>query len=286
MKFAYRCIFASFLLTGACTEPNPAYQVSGTGPDGGGGLHDQSYWPDGPGPGPDLSQPPDGTGLVCKPNTFAGCSSPYHMLMCNPAGTGTITVPCTPHLCNQQAKRCNQCDPSRPPICVGDAVHACSKDGLLVVSNCPDGCDEGKCEKPCTKKTFFKDGDGDGFGDPKQKVEACDQPNGSVENDKDCNDADKNAHPGQSGWFYWPMKGYGSSDPLAFDFNCDKVHTKRRPVAHSSCYYKNGSCEGSGWNNNYVPDCAKWGWWVECTKASSGRTPCIKALSQKVQSCH
>lgn len=154
-----------------------------------------------------------------------------------------------------------------------------------MVSNCPDGCDDGKCQKPCTKKTFYKDGDGDGFGDAQQKVEACDKPGGYVENDQDCNDADHNAYPGQSSWFYFPMKGYSATDPLAFDYDCDQVHTKKRTDVYTSCYYKNGVCEGSGWTNNSVPDCAKWGWWAECTKISSGRTACNNSYSQKIQSC-
>jgi hypothetical protein len=286
MKFAYHLVIASFFVVGACTEPNPAYQPTGPGLDSSGNTWDgQTSWPDGSGPLLDHGQPLDGSGLVCTPNAFAGCSSPYHMLTCNPAGTGTITVPCAPHLCNQKAKRCNQCDPNRPPTCVGSAVHSCSNDGLLKVSSCPDGCDEGKCQKPCVKKTFYKDGDGDGFGDHQQKVEACDKPNGYVENDHDCNDADGNAHPGQSSWFYYPMKGYGAGDPLAFDYDCDNVHTKKRPQKHTGCFYKNGNCEGSGWNNNSVPDCAKWGWWTDCKKSSSGRTPCYKSPSQKIQSC-
>lgn len=112
MKLAYHLVIAVFFIFGACTEPNPAYQGPGPGLDGSSGLGDgQTSRPDGSGPIPDQGQPLDLTGLVCAPNTFAGCSSPYHMLMCNPAGTGTITVPCAPYLCNQKAGRCNQCDP-------------------------------------------------------------------------------------------------------------------------------------------------------------------------------
>lgn len=48
----------------------------------------------------------------------------------------------------------------------------------------------------CSKVRFYKDDDGDGFGDPDSFVEDCAQPAGYVNNDSDCNDDDDTIKPG------------------------------------------------------------------------------------------
>ncbi|GAM10010.1 dyslexia-associated protein [Geobacter sp. OR-1] len=44
--------------------------------------------------------------------------------------------------------------------------------------------------------TFYRDADGDGFGNPGQSVQDCSAPAGYVTNNQDCNDADAAIHPG------------------------------------------------------------------------------------------
>ncbi|MFH1469319.1 MAG: MopE-related protein [Pseudomonadota bacterium] len=44
--------------------------------------------------------------------------------------------------------------------------------------------------------TWHHDGDGDGFGDPRDTLEETDQPYGYVSNGTDCDDADPEVHPG------------------------------------------------------------------------------------------
>lgn len=281
MRLAYTIAIAGLFSITACTEPNPAFGGPGSVLDSG------SPGQDGRLPDDDLWYPPPLTdsGQICSPGSFTGCASDTHLLKCNPAGTGTITITCAPFLCNAAAGRCNQCDPKRPPTCVNNSVQSCSSDGLLVLTSCPDGCDEGKCTKPCTKQTYWLDADGDGFGDPQQQTLACEQPPGHVTNDKDCYDQDKAAKPGQQGWFTAPMQGYSVGDSGAFDFDCSGTTEQYRTDQHSGCAFKNNQCEGTGWSNS-VPECSKWGWWVECKKTSMGRVPCVPGYSQKVQSCH
>jgi chitinase len=47
----------------------------------------------------------------------------------------------------------------------------------------------------CDVKTYFKDTDGDGFGDLTRPLQACDAPAGYVSDNRDTNDSDAKVHP-------------------------------------------------------------------------------------------
>jgi|GEM_PF-3200486 len=59
-----------------------------------------------------------------------------------------------------------------------------------VDNNCDGQTDEGLLI------TYYKDADGDGFGDPNQSVQACSAPDGYVSNPDDCNDNNETIFPG------------------------------------------------------------------------------------------
>ena len=44
--------------------------------------------------------------------------------------------------------------------------------------------------------SYYIDGDQDGYGDPDMTIQDCSPPAGYVDNDEDCNDSDKEIHPG------------------------------------------------------------------------------------------
>ncbi len=62
-----------------------------------------------------------------------------------------------------------------------------------------DGIDNncnGKIDEGFTKVTYYRDADGDGYGDPLVFVKACSMPAGYVTTKRDCNDANAAIHPG------------------------------------------------------------------------------------------
>ena len=56
--------------------------------------------------------------------------------------------------------------------------------------DCDDDIDEGLPTDP-----YYQDADGDSFGNPDAKVDSCEKPDGYVEDNTDCNDAERTANP-------------------------------------------------------------------------------------------
>jgi len=77
---------------------------------------------------------------------------------------------------------CDDADANVSP----DAVETCNG----IDDDCDGDVDEGLLV------TFYADSDGDEYGDADDAQEACEQPNGYVEDDSDCDDTDGMAHPG------------------------------------------------------------------------------------------
>jgi hypothetical protein len=66
-----------------------------------------------------------------------------------------------------------------------DATEVCDE----VDNDCDGGIDEG------VTNTYYRDDDGDGYGDPDDSQEACSTPSGYVSNDDDCDDGDSSVNP-------------------------------------------------------------------------------------------
>lgn len=111
--------------------------------------------------------------------------------------------------------------PSIPaPPSFGQTCSACNSCGSCNTGTI--GCD-GACSVSApaggTLTTYYRDADGDGYGNPSVTIQSCatTPPSGYVANGSDCYDSNADAHPGQ-GTYFNVTRGDGS-----FDYNCDGV---------------------------------------------------------------
>lgn len=127
--------------------------------------------------------------------------------------------------------------------------------------------------------TFFRDTDGDTYGNTASTIDACAAPPGYVSRDGDCDDGDSGAFPGQT-MFLTRMRMSGG-----YDFNCDGVATRQFTAvapATCSCACPVGFCCAgmcAGWIAS-APSCGGSGTWREtgCT--------CGLVSTTRVQGCH
>ncbi len=171
-------------------------------------------------------------------------------------GTGACklaTVDCAPYLCGTDSctTACaKDTDCASGNFCLaGQCItkqangQTCSGANQCSSGNCVDGtcCNVATCGSPlsCSDGTckcgdsvcgagetcvlWYKDGDGDGYGDASNTKYGCSgkAPSGYVSNKTDCYDANKDAHPGQTAFF--PDDRGDSS----FDYDCDNAQTKQ-----------------------------------------------------------
>jgi MYXO-CTERM domain-containing protein len=83
----------------------------------------------------------------------------------------------------------------------------------------------------CAQATYFRDGDGDGYGNPTLAMTACAPPDGYVTNNNDCNDAVATIHPG------------GTEMCNGADDDCDTMSDEGLPVA---TFFKDNDGDGHG----------------------------------------
>ena len=76
-----------------------------------------------------------------------------------------------------------------------DDTNAAVNPGATEVCNGIDDDCDGQIDEG-VKTTYYGDADGDGYGDPANTTEACSVPDGYVENDADCDDANAAVNPG------------------------------------------------------------------------------------------
>lgn len=137
----------------------------------------------------------------------------------------------------------------------------------------------------CHMVQLWPDPDGDGFGSGDSEPACLGEP-GYAANDADCAPDDPRAHPGQTEWQSTAITGT-KAVPLLWDFNCDKVESKR-DIFVGLC---GSTCNNIGtlpyWYDPFFgqpPACGAAGVWV----VACGSTPssaCRRVDEPRVQAC-
>ncbi len=109
---------------------------------------------------------------------------------------------------------------------------SCTTESTFVTGTCNDGidndcddktdADDPECIQVClaaNKTTYYRDADGDGYGNKLKKLKDCTQPASYVTNKTDCDDNDPNEHPDQ----VW----YKDKDKDGYSDGISKISCKR-----------------------------------------------------------
>ena len=157
---------------------------------------------------------------------------------------------------------------------VAGGVGVCCNTACDSPNTCNNSGSAGKCQCPGTPcnagvacQIFYRDADGDGYGNKSGLVSAgtaiagctgATPPSGFVADNTDCDDGDANVHPGQTGYFGTVSKGTGT-----FDYDCDGTPTKEFPE------YPGASC-------TFCPS---------CSACAPGSTTCGSTGAQASLAC-
>jgi hypothetical protein len=164
------------------------------------------------------------------------------------------------------------CATGDPGVCAQGALECIAGELRCKRAQAPSGetCDG--ADNDCDGQTdegqttpFWRDADGDGYGDPASPERACAPPPGFVTNADDCYDGNASARPGQ-----WASFSSHRGDD-SFDYDCDDVATPAladlyQCVPHFSwvdvSHGWEGGLAGCGETKNYFAGgTLQWTWW-------------------------
>ncbi|WP_158623848.1 MopE-related protein [Corallococcus llansteffanensis] len=159
--------------TVACSQPSGYVSNASDCNDSNGGIR------------PGATEVCDGVDNNCNGSVDEGVGSIYYR---DADGDGFGTSSLSTQACSQPAgyaSNASDCNDSNASIRPG-ATEVCDS----VDNNCNGSVDEG------VGSTWYRDADGDGYGNPSQPTLACSQPSGYVSNAGDCNDSSSSIRPG------------------------------------------------------------------------------------------
>ena len=130
----------------------------------------------------------------------------------------------------------------------------CGEKEQTDTSSEPPIVSEPTSEEPCEPQTWYRDADEDDFGDPYNSIEECEEPNGYVADNQDCNDQDADEFPGAIWYADSDGDGYGNPDisvsicarPMKYvkqADDCDDEDATRNPA---SFWYIDDDADGFG----------------------------------------
>ena len=166
----------------------------------------------------------------------------------------TCPLGCSAGACGGECtKEGAYCDGNRRVTCANGQTH---------VETCPLGCSAGVCNACAKTTTFYRDMDGDTYGDANTAFDACLQPPNYVTSNTDCDDFDKNAYPGQARFFTTPTLGKKN-----FDYDCNNIEEQERTEKEKPCItvLPQNTCTGGGWSGS-VPACGQNGTDITCMR--------------------
>jgi hypothetical protein len=110
-------------------------------------------------------------------------------------------------------------------------------------------------EDPALPTNWYRDQDGDGFGDPTVQLVECVQPEAYVDNDLDCQDGDADQYPDQTWYPDVDADGYGDSEgaetsclqpegAVTDGRDCDDLDEALNPSSAEVCDLVDNNCDG------------------------------------------
>jgi hypothetical protein len=176
------------------------------------------------------SYPPSTT--TCSTGFCSGNSYQAPGICGNGACNTPDLKPCA-SACVLSAGGCVTCTPGERQCSVTGVPQLCLSNGTWQNQDaCTTGntCSAGGCV--CTKTTFYRDADGDGYGTVLNPTSACSAPTGYVSNSGDCDDSNSSIKPG-----YATCNGVNR-------YYCDTDGTFKTATCTDGCL--NGACRSDG----------------------------------------